>query len=59
MFDNRQLRLDLCAVGLLALVVFLSVSLCTYHPADTVRTWSLPSIRCTGVMSWYIRNRDK
>ncbi|MGE3778949.1 MAG: DNA translocase FtsK 4TM domain-containing protein, partial [Pirellulaceae bacterium] len=34
MLENRNLRLDLCAVILLAIVVFLSVSLLTYHSAD-------------------------
>jgi S-DNA-T family DNA segregation ATPase FtsK/SpoIIIE len=34
MLEKRNLRLDLCAVILLALVVFLSVSLLTYDPAD-------------------------
>src|SRR5688500_16670635 len=42
MLENRHLRLDLCAVGLLALTVFLSVSLLTYNPADTVGEVSRP-----------------
>ena len=33
---NRNLRLDLLALGLLALVVFLALSLLTYSPADPV-----------------------
>ena len=33
---NRNLRLDLLALGLLALVVFLALSLVTYSPADPV-----------------------
>ncbi|MCO6456076.1 MAG: DNA translocase FtsK 4TM domain-containing protein, partial [Pirellulaceae bacterium] len=36
MFENRNLRHDLFALGLLALVVFLGVSLITYDPADPV-----------------------
>src|SRR5688572_3933018 len=34
MFENRNLRLDLAALALLALVVFLAISLATYSPAD-------------------------
>jgi hypothetical protein len=33
---NRNLRLDLLALGLLALAVFLALSLLTYSPADPV-----------------------
>ena len=36
MFENRNLRHDLFALGLLAVVVFLGVSLATYDPADPV-----------------------
>ena len=36
MFENRSLYLDLFALGLLALVVFLAISLATYDPADPV-----------------------
>lgn len=42
MLENRHLRLDLCAVGLLALIVFLSVSLLTYNPADSIGEFSRP-----------------
>lgn len=42
MLEKRQLRLDLCAVILLALVVFLSVSLLTYNPADSLGPLALP-----------------
>ena len=34
MFDDRNLRFDLCALGLLAVTVFLGLSLLTYSPAD-------------------------
>ncbi len=36
MFENRSLRLDLAALGLLGIVVFLTVSLVTYTPADPI-----------------------
>ena len=36
MLENRSLRLDLLALALLGLVVFLAVSLVTYEPADPV-----------------------
>ena len=36
MFENRNLRLDLLAIGLLASVVFLGLALLTYNPADPV-----------------------
>jgi DNA segregation ATPase FtsK/SpoIIIE, S-DNA-T family len=36
MLENRKLRRDLVALALLALVVFLGVSLATYDPADRV-----------------------
>ena len=34
MFEERKLRVDLLALVLLGLVVFLSVALLTYSPAD-------------------------
>ncbi len=34
MFDNRSLRGDISLVGLVALIIFLTVSLFTYDPAD-------------------------
>ena len=34
MFDNRSLRGDISLVALIALIIFLVVSLVTYHPAD-------------------------
>ncbi len=36
MTDNRNLKLDVFALGLLALVVFLTLALLTYSPADPV-----------------------
>lgn len=36
MTDNRSLKLDVFALGLLALVVFLTLALLTYDPADPV-----------------------
>ncbi len=36
MFEERNLKLDLLALGLVALVVFLGLSLVTYNPADSV-----------------------
>ena len=36
MFETRNLKLDLFALGLLALVIFLGFSLFTYRPADPV-----------------------
>ena len=36
MFDDRNLKLDLFALGLLAVVVFLGLALLTYDPADPV-----------------------
>jgi S-DNA-T family DNA segregation ATPase FtsK/SpoIIIE len=38
MLENRKIRRDLVALALLALVVFLGVSLATYDPADRVPT---------------------
>src|SRR5436190_1233310 len=34
MFENRNLKLDLCALALLVVVVFLGLALLTYSPAD-------------------------
>lgn len=36
MLENRSLRLDLLALALLGMVVFLTVSLVTYEPADPI-----------------------
>ncbi len=36
MFEDRDLKLDLCALALLALVIFLTAALLTYDPADRV-----------------------
>jgi S-DNA-T family DNA segregation ATPase FtsK/SpoIIIE len=36
MMQSRDLKLDLCALGLLALVTFLALALLTYSPADPV-----------------------
>lgn len=36
MLENRNLRLDLTALGLVALIIFLTCSLVTYHPNDPV-----------------------
>src|SRR5262245_33489661 len=38
MLENRNLRRDLFALALLALVVFLGVALANYYPADRVPT---------------------
>lgn len=38
MFDNRSIRLDLVALGLLAFLIFVFVSLATYDPADPAPT---------------------
>ena len=35
MFEQRSLKLDLIALGLLALVIFLTLCLATYNPADS------------------------
>jgi DNA segregation ATPase FtsK/SpoIIIE, S-DNA-T family len=42
MFDNRNLRLDLLALFLLAVVLFLGVSLATYDRADPVSQIAQP-----------------
>ena len=36
MFDDRNLKIDLFALGLLAVVVFLGLALLTYDPADPI-----------------------
>jgi S-DNA-T family DNA segregation ATPase FtsK/SpoIIIE len=36
MFENRNLKLDLLALGLLGIVIFLAVSLFTYEPSDPI-----------------------
>ena len=36
MFDNRNLKLDLCALGLLATVIFSGLALVSYDPADPI-----------------------
>ncbi|HEY3394006.1 MAG TPA: DNA translocase FtsK 4TM domain-containing protein, partial [Lacipirellulaceae bacterium] len=42
MFEDRSLKLDLCALALSALVVFLGVALWTYEPADPPSTLVWP-----------------
>jgi S-DNA-T family DNA segregation ATPase FtsK/SpoIIIE len=42
MFEDRSLKLDLCALALSALVVFLGVSLWTYEPTDPPSTLVWP-----------------
>ena len=42
MFEDRSLKIDLCALALLALVVFLGVALWTYEPADPPSTLVWP-----------------
>jgi S-DNA-T family DNA segregation ATPase FtsK/SpoIIIE len=42
MFENRNLKLDLVALGLFVGVVFLALSLLTYSPADPVTQVSFP-----------------
>ena len=37
MFENRNLRLDLCALGLLAVVIFTGLALLSYDPADPIQ----------------------
>jgi S-DNA-T family DNA segregation ATPase FtsK/SpoIIIE len=36
MLEQRNLRLDLTALALVAVIIFLTVALCTYHPHDPV-----------------------
>ena len=43
MFEDRSLKLDLCALTLSALVVFLGVSLWTYSPLDPPGTLTWPA----------------
>ncbi len=42
MFEDRSLKLDLCALALSALVVFLGVALWTYEPTDPPSTLVWP-----------------
>ena len=42
MHQERSLSLDLVALALLALVVFLAVALLSYHPADPLPTLASP-----------------
>ena len=42
MFENRRLKLDLLALGLLAMVAFLATSLASYDPADPPGTLVSP-----------------
>jgi S-DNA-T family DNA segregation ATPase FtsK/SpoIIIE len=42
MFEERSLKIDLCALGLLALTVFLAIALWTYDPADPPGTMIWP-----------------
>ncbi|MCA9208296.1 MAG: DNA translocase FtsK 4TM domain-containing protein [Pirellulaceae bacterium] len=42
MFENRNLKLDLFAVGLLAFTVFIGLALATYDPADPVPELAAP-----------------
>jgi S-DNA-T family DNA segregation ATPase FtsK/SpoIIIE len=42
MFENRSLKLDVCALALLAVVVFLGIALWTYHPTDPPSTLVWP-----------------
>jgi S-DNA-T family DNA segregation ATPase FtsK/SpoIIIE len=42
MFENRSLKLDVCALALVAIVLFLGVALFTYHPTDAPSTLVWP-----------------
>jgi S-DNA-T family DNA segregation ATPase FtsK/SpoIIIE len=42
MFENRSLKLDVCALALLAVVVFLGIALWTYEPTDPPSTLVWP-----------------
>ena len=42
MFEERSLKLDLFALVLCALILFLSVALLTYNPGDPLPTWVAP-----------------
>src|SRR3954447_20701538 len=46
MFEDRSLKIDLCALALLALAVFLGVALWTYNPTDPPSTivWPATSV---------------
>ena len=43
MFEDRDLKLDLAALALLAVVVFLGLALATYDPADPPGTQVYPA----------------
>ncbi len=43
MLESRSLKLDLLALGLLALAVFLGLALATYDPADSLDALSYPA----------------
>ena len=47
MFEDRSLKLDLCALALLALVAFLGVSLWTYDATDPPSTLMWPASEAT------------
>jgi S-DNA-T family DNA segregation ATPase FtsK/SpoIIIE len=42
MFENRSLKLDVCALALVAIVLFLGVALFTYYPTDAPSTLVWP-----------------
>lgn len=42
MFENRNLKLDLCALVLLVVVIFLGLALLTYSPADPAPALPVP-----------------
>src|SRR3712207_5405814 len=42
MFENRSLKLDVCALALVAIVIFLAVALWSYHPTDPPSTLVWP-----------------
>src|SRR4051812_13739884 len=44
MFEDRSLKIDLCALALLALAVFLGVALWTYNPTDPPSTIVWPAM---------------
>jgi S-DNA-T family DNA segregation ATPase FtsK/SpoIIIE len=43
MFEDRSLKIDLCALALLALALFLGIALWTYNPADPPSTIVWPA----------------
>ena len=43
MFEDRSLKIDLCALALLALAVFLGISLWTYNATDPPSTIVWPA----------------